>query len=266
MSFIRLKNVSVEFPVIDNERRFLRHDIITTAFKPILSATSGMKLSQKVGARILKHANHYNVLALDDVSLDLEPGDRLGIIGPNGSGKSTILRVMAGIYHPVKGSVESSGHTTTMFNMSQGMDPDASGLENIYLRARYLNISKKKLAEKVKEIVEFCELGDFINLPMRIYSSGMMVRLAFSITTIEEPDILIMDEVIGAGDAGFIAKAQARTQEYIKRAGLLVVASHSDSILREWCNKGLFLNQGRVVHYGPIEETIASYHKFVQQG
>src|SRR5262249_10715165 len=172
------------------------------------------------------------------------------------AGKTTMLRVMAGIYEPVSGAVSVDGHVAPLFDVALGIDPDSSGYENIRLRGLYLGLSRSEIKAKTDEIAEFTELGAFLSLPLRTYSLGMRARLAFAISTCIEPEILLLDEVVGAGDAAFIAKARQRLEALVARAGILVLASHSDSLVRQFCNKAILLDQGSVVATGPISEVM----------
>jgi ABC-2 type transport system ATP-binding protein/lipopolysaccharide transport system ATP-binding protein len=259
------KNIVVEFPLVDPERRLMRREIFVRVFRPLLKL-SGKFASPLADSRVMRDHNLIYVRALDGISLDIRAGDRVGIIGLNGSGKSTLLRTLAGIYHPVSGEIAINGNPTPMFSLTQGMDMDATGLENIYLRARFLNIADDVIRARVDEVAEFSGLGEFLHLPMRIYSSGMQVRLAFSITTIQTPEILVLDEMIGAGDAQFLERAKIRVREYVNRANILVLASHSESIIQEWCNRAVFLDRGKIIDSGPVDSVMKSYRRFLEKG
>ena len=204
-----------------------------------------------------------HVHALRDVSFEIPHGQTLGIVGPNGAGKSTLLKVLCGIYEPTAGRVRAEGTVHGLLSASAGFDPNATGRENIILRGIYLNVRPREMRERVDEIVDFSELGPFIDMPVRTYSSGMVVKLAFSITTALQPDILILDEWLGAGDASFVEKAKARMEGMVSRANILVLASHSTGLLRRWCERGLMLDGGRLVAEGPIDEVVAHYEETV---
>ena len=209
MTSIRLNHVSVEFPIYNARGRSLRGEL----------------LRRTVGGRIqAAEGSHVSVWALRDISLTLRQGDRLGLIGGNGAGKSTLLRILSGVYEPPVGRATIEGRVSSLTDIMMGMDPEATGYENISLRGVLLGFTRKEIQARIGEIEEFTELGDFLDLPMRTYSSGMMLRLAFAVTTAVTPEILIMDEMSGTGDAGFLAKAQARLERMIAGAHILVIA------------------------------------------
>ena len=185
----------------------------------VLGNKSESKFSEMSGEGIIR--------ALNEVTLELHDGDRLAIIGPNGAGKSSLLKVMSEIYPISKGKLDVSGNVATMFEMATGFDMDASGWENIRLRGIMLGLTPKEIEPKVQEIAEFSELGEYLDIPVRYYSSGMFIRLAFSVSTSVDPDILLLDEVLAAGDAGFVDKANKRINEMMKSAKILVLVTHS---------------------------------------
>lgn len=190
--------------------------------------------------------------ALQDVSLELVSGDRLALIGVNGAGKSTLLRTMAGVYEPCHGSVVRRGRITPLLSLGMGMHPDATGLENIQLLGMHLGIPPREVRLLTEEIVEWTELGAFIQAPMRTYSAGMVMRLAFAVSTAGAPDILLIDEWLGVGDAEFQVKAQNRMTAFVGSAGALVLASHDNKLLQRWCNRAIRLEAGRIVDSGPV--------------
>ena len=181
------------------------------------------------------------------------------MLGHNGSGKTTLLRTIAGIYEPTGGTINIQGRVTPLFDIQFGMDTDATGIENIALRGRMLDISAEALDAAIDDIAEFTELGSYLHMPIRTYSTGMMVRLAFGVSTAIKPEILVLDEMIGAGDDAFFERAQQRLQKFIEDTGILVIASHSTGMLREWCNKGMLFQHGNLLGFGPIEEIIERY-------
>ncbi len=187
------------------------------------------------------------IRALDGVTFELKPGDRLGLTGPNGAGKTTLLKVLYGIYEPTGGSVEIEGRVDALFNINLGFRKEATGRRNIELRGLINGWSDEEIEARTPEIIEFSELGEFIEMPFKAYSAGMAARLAFSIATSLEPEILLMDEWIGAGDRSFQEKARRRMQEMAERAGIIVIASHNQRLLNRTCNKTLRLERGRVV-------------------
>ena len=189
--------------------------------------------------------NRY-VTALDGISFELNAGDRLGLIGPKGAGKTTLLKVLYGIYPPTGGSVEIEGRVDALFNIRLGFRPEATGRRNIELRGLINGWTKDEIEERMEEIIAFSELGDFIDLPFKSYSQGMAARLAFSIATCFEPEILLMDEWIGAGDKEFQEKARRRMVEMTERAGIVVLASHNKSLVEKTCNEKMTLKEGAV--------------------
>jgi ABC-type polysaccharide/polyol phosphate transport system ATPase subunit len=241
---IILKDVTVNFPIYNGASRSFRGHLI--------AATTGGRIHAQAGGRIV-------VNALDGLSLSIAHGDRVAIIGKNGAGKTTLLRVLAGIYIPSPGRVRIDGKIAPLFDTGFGMDMDATGYENIRLRSLYLGLSRKELASKIGDIAEFCELGSFLDMPLRTYSAGMLTRLAFAISTSIDPEILLLDEQIGAGDAAFMAKASRRFEQLIERSGILVLASHSDAAVRQFCTKGIVLENGRLVFFGPVNDALERY-------
>jgi ABC-type polysaccharide/polyol phosphate transport system ATPase subunit len=200
----------------------------------------------KTGGNIGGHGRNRFVTALDGVSFELKAGDRLGLVGPNGSGKTTLLKVLYGIYEPTAGRLEIAGHVDALFNINLGFRAEATGRRNILLRGLINGWDEDQIARRTEEIVEFSELGEFIDMPFRSYSQGMAARLAFAIATAMAPEILLMDEWIGAGDASFQQKASRRMNELAERAGIIVLASHNEDLLARTCNKRLALERGKV--------------------
>jgi ABC-type polysaccharide/polyol phosphate transport system ATPase subunit len=190
------------------------------------------------------------VNALDGVSFALEAGDRLGLIGSNGAGKTTLLKVLYGIYEPTRGSLAIEGRVDALFNINLGFRPEATGRRNIELRGLINGWSLREIARNMDEIIAFSELGAFIDMPMKAYSQGMSARLAFSVATVLQPEVLLMDEWIGAGDPAFQDKARERMAEIAAKAGIIVLASHNHGLLRNICNKVLHLEAGEVQEFG----------------
>lgn len=205
------------------------------------------------------------VEALRGVSLRLGEGERLGIVGHNGAGKSTLLRVLAGIYVPTAGVCKVEGRIGSLFDLALGFEPDATGWENIRYRGYLQKETPASIDEKAKDIAEFSELGAKLDMPIRYYSSGMLVRLAFSIATCIEPEVLLVDEVLAAGDLAFMHKAHARIRELMKRARLMVMVSHDLNSLAQMCDRAIWLAQGRIRQDGPPEEVIAAYKASMSQ-
>lgn len=247
-NYIDVKNVTVDIPIFDSNRSFRR--------------TLCHRYLGKLGGQIQQaNGGHVYVRALQGINFRLEEGDRLGLIGHNGAGKSTLLNVLAGIYQPHIGFVDISGKVTPLFNPSLGLDTDDTGYENIYTMGMYHGLTKQEIDSKRDEIIQFSELGDFIHSPVRTYSSGMLLRLSFAIVTSLHPEILLLDEGIGAGDAGFAHKARQRLESFYEKISILVVASHSDALIREMCNKAILLEHGRMVTFGPVDEVLKVYHE-----
>lgn len=215
---------------------------------------------------IIPGSNRFNpvekngiIHALKNINLELNDGDRLAVVGHNGAGKSTMLKTLAGIYPITSGKRLVEGRVSSLFEMSTGFEMEATGWENIQLRGLMLGETPSSMKEKMKEIAEFSELGDFLNTPVKYYSSGMFIRLAFSVSTSIEPEILLLDEVIAAGDAGFLAKAKARMKEMMKTAHILVFVTHSMPSAIELCNKCIWLERGEIAMTGDTKEVTDKY-------
>lgn len=197
------------------------------------------------------------ILALNRLTFKVSKGTKLGIVGRNGSGKSTLLRVLGGIYAPTEGALKVAGNISSLFNIGLGAQPDISGRENILLKGLVKGWSRREVKSKMPDIIEFSELGEFIDLPIRTYSDGMRMRLLFAIATAFSPEILLLDEWIGAGDADFQKKARDRMNSLVDGAGITVIASHNRDLIRRVCDKGIWLHQGTMMAYGSIEEVYA---------
>jgi ABC-type polysaccharide/polyol phosphate transport system ATPase subunit len=204
------------------------------------------------------------VTALQDVNLHVHEGDRLGIIGHNGAGKSTLLKVLAGIYPPTSGRRTVEGRISSLFDIALGFEMEATGWENINYRGYLQGETPRSIRAKMGPIAEFSELGRFLDMPVRCYSAGMLVRLAFSIATAIEPEILLVDEVLAAGDMAFQAKARQRMQAMMSRARLIVMVSHEMASIAKLCDRVVWMDHGRVREEGPADEVIAAYTKSVQ--
>lgn len=240
---ISVRNISVEFPIYENSHRSLK--------KKVLNLTTGGRIGNDAG-------KHPVVRALDSLSFEFGHGERVGLTGHNGSGKTTLLRVLSGVYAPVNGALDVNGRIASLLDVSMGLDPDATGFENIYLRGIMEGLKPARIRSKVDEIADFTDLGEYLNLPVRTYSSGMMLRLAFAISTSVEADILIMDEWLSVGDASFSAKATTRLDSLISNAAILVIASHSPDLIRRICTRRIHLEHGRVVSDEPVIAEAAS--------
>lgn len=243
MARIVLDSVGVDFPVHNADSLSLQ--------LTVLNAIGGQLLTRPGSAVFVE--------ALKDISLEFRDGDRVGLIGHNGAGKTTLLRLLAGVYEPTSGKALIEGRTTSFTDITLGMDPEASGWANIIFRCVFLGMSFREARAAAPEIAAFSELGDFLELPVRTYSSGMFLRLAFAISTSIEPEIIVMDEMIGAGDARFLERAQARLDKLLEKARILVLASHQASILRALCYKLIWLEKGRVRLVGGVDEVLGAF-------
>jgi lipopolysaccharide transport system ATP-binding protein len=240
---LQLNNVSVSFPLYHGESRSLK--------KTVFAAASG-RLGQDRKHRLV-------VQALRQVSFSLQSGDRLGFVGSNGAGKTTLLRTMAGIYEPVEGHIEINGVITALLDPGQGMNMELTGRENIRLRGLYSGLSTAQTRRLEEDVASFAELDQFLELPVRTYSSGMVVRLGFALATAIRPQILLMDEWILAGDASFLDKARHRLEGMVQGAEILVLSSHSAEIIMRWCNHVIWMDGGQIKLAGPPEEVLAAY-------
>lgn len=247
MASIILDNASVEFPIYNARGRSIRRNILA-----------------RVGGTVAADGDVVSVKALKNVSLTLKDGDRLGILGHNGAGKSTLLRVLSGAYEPSSGTSEIQGTVSSLLDITMGMDPEMSGSENIVLRGALIGMTIPEARARIPEISEFAEIGDFLDLPMRTYSSGMNLRLAFAISTAIRPDILLMDELISVGDSSFALKAKERIRDLITSAGILVLASHDSKSLLEYCTRGIVMRHGSIAFDGPIAEAIQLHSELPQ--
>lgn len=245
MAFIKLESVSVSFPIHNASSRSLKGHLVSTA--------TGGSVALSAGHSLL-------VEAIKNLSLTIEHGDRIGLVGHNGAGKSTLLRILAGIYEPMRGSIEVEGKVVPIFDIGLGFDPEGTGYENVRLRGLYLGMDMEEIECRIDDIAVTSGLGQFLEMPLRTYSTGMMARLAFAVSTAVEPDILLMDEGIGVGDAAFVEQARTRLAELIDRTGIMVFASHSDELLRQLCNKAVLMQKGEAIHMGSVEEVLEKYH------
>jgi ABC-2 type transport system ATP-binding protein/lipopolysaccharide transport system ATP-binding protein len=243
MASIDVADVSLDFPIYDARARSLKNTVLRSV---------GGQMSD-VGGRV-------DVQALRHISLRLRDGDRLAIVGHNGAGKTTLLKVLAGIYEPTGGSVSISGTVSSLTDVTMGMDVDATGTENILMRCVFLGMTYREARTRLPEIEAFTELGPYLSLPIRTYSTGMLVRLGFAATTASRPEILIMDEMIGAGDMAFAEKVKARIEEYVSGARILILASHNTSILKQFCTRAILLEAGTIKVDGTLREVLDAYN------
>jgi len=235
-------DVSIDIPIYDVSRASLR--------KAVLGRT--------IGGRFAQSGSHITVKALKNITFQAHDGDRIGLVGDNGSGKSTLLRVASKVYPPTSGRVAISGNIAPLFDATLGMSMDATGLENIQIAGTIWGMTRAQIKNSVDDIAEFTELGDYLKVPVRTYSNGMMLRLAFAIATARNPEILLIDEIIGVGDATFFDKAFTRLQKLAQRSRILMVAAHQDILLSELCDKAIWLSHGSLVRYGDIESVLAA--------
>lgn len=250
MAYISLEQVGVDFPIFGANKNFR------------LSLISGL-----TGGKILPkslQAKSIIIKALDDINFELRSGDRIGLIGHNGAGKSTLLRVLAGVYQPTSGRISIEGKLTPLLNQTPGIEPEDSGYENILTVGMLLGMSLEEIKGKAPEIIEFSGLGDFINFPIRTYSTGMQARLGFSICTSIDPGILLLDEGIGAADARFAEKASARIKGLLEKTEILVLASHSDAMIREMCDRAVLMHHGKVLEIGNVSDVLKTYHGILE--
>ncbi|ACU95238.1 galactan export ABC transporter ATP-binding subunit Wzt/RfbE [Saccharomonospora viridis] len=242
MISIDVRNAYVDFPIFDAKTRSLKKRVLG-----------------KVGGKIGTESRVPIIEALHDINLSLKSGDRVALVGHNGAGKSTLLRLLSGIYEPTRGFARVRGRVAPVFDLGVGMDQEISGYENILIRGLYLGMSRKEMEKRIDDIADFTELGDYLSMPLRTYSTGMRVRLALGVVTSIDPEILLLDEGIGAVDAAFLNKARDRLVDLVKRSGLLVFASHQDDLLLELCTSAIWMDEGRMKMQGSLREVLTAY-------
>lgn len=242
MTIVKATNIYVQFPVYSSSQR---------SFKKVLFA-------KKVGGGLNNEKGNITVNALNNVSFEVNEGDRVALIGHNGAGKTTLLRVLAEVYHPTSGSLSIKGNVVSLIDMAMGMDSEATGYQNIFIRGILLGLSLKEIKTHVNDIIEFSELGEYINLPVRTYSSGMILRLAFSVISILKPSVLLMDEWLTVGDSAFKNKMGAKLEDMINDTSVLILASHSKEIIRKYCNRYFLLENGALteINIDRVDEVI----------
>ena len=244
MAKISLKKIYVDIPVYNSQGRSLK--------KKILGVATGGKIG-------LTEAGKTIVRSLENVSFEINSKERVGLLGHNGAGKSTLLRVLGKAYYPTSGNVHIQGNVGSLIDISLGIDGEATGLENIFLRAALLGIPKEKVKKELTSLIDFTGLGDFINMPVRTYSTGMHMRLAFAVSTMISPDILLMDEWLSVGDQAFQKSAEDRLNKLIERSNILVIASHSRDLIEKCCSRVLWLEHGRLIADGSPKEICEKY-------
>lgn len=244
MALVEFKDVCVDFPIYNANGRSLK--------KRLMQVATGGQLGSDPQGRVV-------VRAIDHLSFTLKDGDRVGLLGHNGAGKSTLLRLLSGAYEPSSGTAVSIGEVGSLIDISLGIDVEATGRDNIFLRGGLLGRTRQEISEKLDEIIEFSELGDFVDMPVRTYSSGMHLRLAFAVSTIVRPEILLMDEWLSVGDEAFKKKAETRLSEMVQATNILVIASHSKTMLLKSCNRAIWLEHGRIKMDGDVKEICGKY-------
>ncbi len=244
MSTVSLKNVSLEFPIFNAQKLSLRNVIVDTL--------GGVFDRQKNSVPIVR--------ALDNISFNTEPGDRIGLIGHNGSGKSTLLRLLAGIYYPTSGAMKIDGSISTLFGTAVGLNEEMTGNENLFLSSLIFTGNYKKTKDSLEKLALFTELGNYLQLPIRTYSEGMKMRIGFAAATNFSPDILLIDEVFGAGDKHFAEKSSKRVEDLIHGSNTLFFASHSNDLIKKFCNKAIWMSKGKVVEFDKIEKVLKKYN------
>lgn len=237
-SIIQVNQVSMSFRMDKNKTTSLKEWMVT---------------------HLLGKQQYEEFYALSNVSFDVQRGEIVGIIGRNGAGKSTLLKVISGIYKPTKGTVVTAGRVAPMLELGSGFDSELSGHDNIFLNGAILGFSEEFLKSKYDDIVEFSELGEFIHMPIKTYSSGMMMRLAFSVATIIEPEILIVDEILAVGDASFQAKSKARMLNLMGSGTTVLFVSHDLGQIRDMCDRVIWLDHGTILDVGPAEKVCNAY-------
>lgn len=244
MAIIEFCQASVDFPIYNASGRSFKKLLIQVA-------TGGQIASEESGRVVVR--------ALENLSFNLRAGDRVGLLGHNGAGKSTLLRVLSGVYEPTSGRVNIQGNVGSLIDISLGIDPEATGRENIYIRSGLLGMSRSVVTPKMDEIIHFSGLGDFIDMPVRTYSTGMHLRLAFAVSTIVRPEILLMDEWLSVGDEGFKQQAEERLTSMVESTKILVIATHSRELVQKTCNRAIWLEHGKIKMDGPAIEVCKAY-------
>ena len=244
MAKIVFSGVTVQYPIFNASARSLTSSLLNFA--------TGGKLSSDSNGKVW-------VTALRDLTFELKDGDKVGLLGHNGAGKSTLLRTLGGAFTPTTGQADVQGSVGSLIDIALGINPEATGRENVFMRGRILGMSKREILEKYDEIVEFAELGDFMDMPVRTYSSGMHLRLAFAVSTAVRTDILLMDEWLSVGDQDFKLKAEQRLAGIIEDSKILVIATHSRALVEKVCNRVMWIDHGAIRMDGPTSEVAPKY-------
>jgi lipopolysaccharide transport system ATP-binding protein len=248
MTSIVMKNASVDIPIYNAGSRSLKKELFRIARRQ----TTGGQLNRGDDGVMVVHA-------LDNLTLSMGVGERVGLVGHNGAGKSTLLRVLSGAYEPTSGGVRIQGSVSSLIDLSLGINPEETGRDNIFYRGMLLGFSRAEIEQHLEEIIEFTELGEFIDMPTRTYSSGMHLRLAFSVSTMVRPDILLMDEWLSVGDENFKKRAQERLGKLVDATDILVIASHTRELLERVCTRVIWLERGRLKMDGPASDVLGQY-------
>lgn len=243
MAHITFEHVNIDFPIYNAKNRSLKNKV--------MQAATGGKVSFGAEGTVIR--------SLEDVSFEIKEGERVGLIGHNGAGKSTLLRALSNVYAPTSGRATIDGEIGSLVDIGLGIDGEATGRENIFIRGALLGLRRKEIERQFDEIVEFSELGEFINMPVRTYSSGMHLRLAFAVATIIRPEILLMDEWLSVGDASFNEKAEKRLSDLVQSSRILVIASHSRELIERTCNRAMWFEHGRLIMDSNPQEVCSAY-------
>lgn len=246
MAAINVENASIVFPEYTSQNRGLINNLF--GFYGRIGGVTNVEVR-----KVRKYG-------LENINLVAKDGDRIGLVGGNGAGKTTLLKMLSGIFEPQVGQVHIEGSVAALTDITLGMDMEASGYENIATQGILYGRRKEDIASMVCDVASFTELGEYLNAPVRTYSSGMMLRLAFAIATARTPDIVLMDEMIGTGDQFFVERAQQRLQSFMGRVDIIFIASHSEAIIRKFCNRCLVIRDGRIIYDGDVESSLNVYN------